>query len=136
MKTVLLHEYKTKKIIADNLQTLINKRFLNISDEEFTRINNAINDYNTAANAEFNPLNNISSNNSEIRNTLSQLQLEVNAIKDASPVEVEETGLYFVDDDGYIGAKITNDGFFAINLNPNNSGSSSSISGDLTIIDY
>ena len=143
MKTVLLHEYKTKKVIADNLQSLINKRFLDISDEEFTRINDAIDDYNEAAETEFNHLNEINAinaNTTEINNRLTQLELDLESLKDATPVEVEETGLYFVDDDGYVGAKITNEGFFAINLDPTNNGgnggSSSSISGDLTVIDY
>ena len=141
MKTVLLHEYKTKKVIADNLQSLINRRFLDISDEEYERINDAIDEYNEAAEAEFNRLADIeaiSINNAEITSKLTELETDITYLKNATPVEVEETGLYFVDDDGYVGAKIINDGFFAINIDPNNSGSgsSSSISGDLTIIDY
>ena len=75
----------------------------------------------------------------EIRNRLEQLELDLESLKDATPVEVEETGLYFVDDNGYIGAKITNAGFFAFNLNSTNNGGNSgsgSISGDLNVIDY
>ena len=42
MKQVLLHEYKQKKLIADNLEKMINNRYIEISDEEYERINTAI----------------------------------------------------------------------------------------------
>ena len=47
MKTVPLREYKYKKLIADNLEQMVNERYIQISDAEYDRINNAINSYST-----------------------------------------------------------------------------------------
>lgn len=55
--------------------------------------------------------------------------------------DVEEDGFYFVDSEGNIGAKIDTTGFNATNVSGGNSGGSSdesesSVSSDLTVIDY
>lgn len=141
MKTVLSHEYNTKKILADNILIAIANKYKNISDSEFQRINDAIDTYIQSSQNEFDYLHNISQNNQENTTIISRIeQLEdlVANFHDNDIVDVEESGLYFTDEDGYIVAKITNLGFFAINIDQtNNSGSgSSSISGDLTVIDY
>ena len=45
MKTVLSSDYKYKKIIADNLQDILDRRYIEISDDEYERVNNAITTY-------------------------------------------------------------------------------------------
>lgn len=55
--------------------------------------------------------------------------------------DVEEDGFYFVDSEGNIGAKIDTTGFNATNVSGGNSGGSSdesesSVSSNLTVIDY
>ena len=49
MKTVNKAEYITKKRIVDNLEEMIEQRYIEISDEEYSRIYNGIDTYNTAA---------------------------------------------------------------------------------------
>lgn len=53
----------------------------------------------------------------------------------ANSYEVEEPGLYFVDVDGNIGAKIDTQGFNATNVSGGSSSGSESTS-DLVVIDY
>ena len=55
--------------------------------------------------------------------------------------DVKEDGFYFVDSEGNIGAKIDTTGFNATNISGGNSGGSSnesesSVSSNLTVIDY
>lgn len=147
MKTVLLHEYNAKKIIADNLAIITgNSRYKNISDAEFARINNAIDTYNQAAQTEYDGLHDlaqIEQQNSELSLRLEQIESEILGLADNNIIDVQEDGFYFVDEYGRIGAKIINTGFYAINFNDSSnsgggsgSGSSSSTPSDLTVIDY
>lgn len=144
MKTVLLHEYNAKKIIADNLAIITsNGRYKNISNEEFARINNAIDSYNQAAQTEYDrlhDLNQIEQQNGELTSRVEQLEYLVTNFHSNDIIDVEEDGFYFIDEAGNIGAMITSTGFYAINSNNSGSGSgngsSSSTQGDLTIIDY
>lgn len=112
MKTVLLNEYKFGKAIADNLETLLSNKYTEISDEEYTRVKEAIDEYLSGSNNAKSFATSISSKEIiDLRNMIS-------ALKPLS-YEVEEDGLYFVDEEGNIGAKIISTGLYAINLTNN-----------------
>lgn len=139
MKTVLLHEYNAKKILADNITLLTNNsRYKNISDAEFERINNAIDTYTQSAQTEFDHLHDIGQieqQNSELSSRVTQLESLITNFHDNDIIEVEEDGFYFIDEDGNIGAMINNTGFYSINLNNTGNGGSSTPSG-LVAVDY
>lgn len=119
MKTVLLHEYKYKKLIADNLQKAINDRYIEISDEEFTRVNNAIESYSTAIQEVYDNLSTVSfteQQKSKILADIENLEADIQALKQ-STLYTAEDGLYFTDETGNIGAKLDANGFHAININ-------------------
>ena len=143
MKTVLLHEYNAKKVLADNISILSgSSRYKNISDAEFTRINNAIDTYVQSARAEFDQLHDIGQIESQggtDANTLSRLEQLETAITNFHSndiIEVEEDGFYFIDEAGNIGAMITGTGFYAINSNNSGGNSGSSTPSGLVAIDY
>ena len=118
MKTVLLHEYKYKKLIADNLQKAINDRYIEISDEEFTRVNNAIESYSAAIQEVYDNLSTVSfteQQKSQILADIEKLEADIQALKQ-STLYTAEDGLYFTDETGNIGAKLDADGFHAINI--------------------
>ena len=122
MKTVLLHEYKFGKTIADNLEALIANKYTEISDEEYTRVQEAISEY--LSNSNYSKILGSSISSKEIM----ELREMISSLKPIS-YEVDEDGLYFVDEDGYIGAKIISTGFYSIN-GSNNDGPTS-IVGEL-----
>lgn len=109
MKTVLLHEYKFGKTIADNLQTLISSKYTQISDEEYNRVQNAINQYLSVNNSSKILGSSISTKEIE------ELRNEISSLKQNS-YDVEEEGLFFVDEEGNIAVEITSSGLYAINL--------------------
>ena len=116
MKTVLLHEYKQKKYIADNLQRLINERYIEISDEEFNRVNTAITTYNAAIQELYDQLQDLTfteGQKSQLLQDIEQLEADIRMLKQDT-FYVQEDGLYFTDNNGYIGAQLTDDGFSSI----------------------
>ena len=118
MKTVLLHDYVHKKLIADNLQKLINERYTEISDEEYSRINTAIDSYNEAIQELYDHLHDITfteQQKSQLLLKIERIETDIKSLKE-NMFDVNETGLYFTDEEGNIGAKIVNTGLYAINL--------------------
>ena len=140
MKTVLLHEYNAKKILADNITLLTNNsRYKNISDAEFERINNAIDTYTQSAQTEFDHLHDIGQieqQNGELSSRVTQLESLITNFHSNDIIEVEEDGFYFIDDEGHIGAMITSGGIYAINLNNSGGNSGSSTPSGLVAVDY
>lgn len=157
MKTVLLSDYKYKKMIADNLQSMINKRYVEISDDEYERVNSAIATYNEEAQSIYDDLYDIFvQDHSELISKVEQLEDDVEDLKGNSDVldeieqleediaklqqnefEVEENGIYFVDEEGYIGVKINQSGLHAINIDESGTsgGSSASMLANLSDVD-
>jgi len=140
MKTVLLHEYNAKKILADNITLLTgNSRYKNISDAEFERINNAIDTYTQSAQTEFDHLHDIGQieqQNGELSSRVTQLESLITNFHSNDIIEVEEDGFYFIDEEGNIGAMITSGGVYAINLNNSGGNSGSSTPSELVAVDY
>ena len=160
MKTVPLYEYKYKKLIADKLQNLINKRYIEISDAEFARINNAIENYSESVEEIYDNLSTMTftePQKNKLLQDLEKLEADILALKQ-SALYTQEDGLYFTDEDGNIGAKLDASGFQAINISGSGEGSSGAqgaqgaqgpqgpqgaqgaqgadAEGNLTIIDY
>lgn len=139
MKTVLSHEYKFKKLIADRLQKLVNKRYIEISDEEYARVNNAVNSYGTSVSESYDQLQNIGfteQQQSSILSDIANLKTGVQGLEAGvqglkiSTLYTQEDGLYFTDENGNIGAKLDANGFQAININAvNNGGGSQGVQG-------
>lgn len=116
MKTVPLHEYKYKKLIADNLEEMVNKRYIEISDEEYDRINNAIISYSTQVQEIYDNLKEVSfteQQKSQLLYHLEQLEADIKMLKQDTFI-VENDGLYFTDDEGNVAAKLDNTGFHTI----------------------
>ena len=116
MKTVLLHDYRLKKRIADNLNKMIQDRYIQISDDEYNRINNAINSYSTQVQEIYDNLQDISfteQQRSKILYQLDQLEADIRALK-TDTFLVKETGLHFTDSDGNIAATIDENGMHTI----------------------
>lgn len=116
MKTVLLHEYKQKKFIADNLEKMINNRYIEISDEEYDRVNNAINSYSNSIKEIYNELQDVAfteSQKTKLLHDLEQLEADIKMLKQDTFI-VENDGLYFTDDEGNVAAKLDNTGFHTI----------------------
>ena len=154
MKTVLLHEYKQKKLIADNLQKMVNQRYIEISDAEYARINNAIQSYSESIEEIYDNLQDVSftePQKTKLLADIEKLEADILALKQ-SALYTQEDGLYFTDEDGNIGAKLDANGFQAINISGSGEGSSGAqgaqgaqgpqgaqgadAEGNLTIIDY
>ena len=130
MKTVLAHEYKIKKRIADNLQKAIDKRYIEISDAEYERVNSAISFYSSAVSEIYDNLQNVvftEPQKTKLLADLEKLEADIQALKQ-STLYTQEDGLYFTDEDGNIGAKLDSNGFQAIN--------GGNVASNLTIIDY
>ena len=118
MKTVPYHEYKYKKLIADKLQNLVNKRYIEISDAEFARINNAIESYSESVEEIYDNLSTMTftePQKNKLLQDLEKLEADIQALKQ-SALYTQEDGLYFTDEDGNIGAKLDSNGFQAINI--------------------
>ena len=116
MKTVLLHDYKRKKLIADNLQKMINNRYIEISDEEYERINTAIESYSNQVQEIYDNLQDIAftePQKNKLLHDLEQLEADIRALKQDT-FYVKESGLYFTDDEGNIAAKLDQDGLHTI----------------------
>ena len=116
MKQVLLHEYKYKKRIADNLQDMINQRYIEISDEEYDRINNAIESYSNQIQEIYNDLQDVSftePQKNQLLYHLEQLEADIRTLKQDTFL-VKETGLHFTDSDGHIAATIDETGMHTI----------------------
>lgn len=148
MKTVLSSDYKYKKIIADNLQDILDRRYIEISDDEYERVNNAIATYNTEAQSIYDNLYDVFvQDHSELISKVEQLEDDVEDLKGNSDVldeieqleediaklqqnefEVEENGIYFVDEEGYIAVKINQAGLHAINIDESGTSGGSSVS--------
>lgn len=132
MKTVPLHEYKYKKLIADNLEQMVNKRYIEISDTEYERINNAIESYSTQVQEIYNDLQNVSftePQKNQLLLDLEKLESDIEKLKQDT-IYTAEDGLYFTDENGNIAAKLDSNGLHAVNIG----GSTSS--GDITASDY
>jgi hypothetical protein len=118
MKTVPLHEYKYKKRIADNLEEMVNKRYIEISDDEYDRINNAIQSYSESIEEIYDNLQDVSftePQKTKLLADIEKLEADILALKQ-SALYTQENGLYFTDEDGNIGAKLDSNGFEAINI--------------------
>lgn len=116
MKTVPLHDYKHKKLIADNLSDMINDRYIEITDEEFDRINTAITQYNEAIDEMYDHLVEVSlseEQKSYLALRLEQLAADIRALK-TDTFFVNEGGLHFTDDQGNIAATIDENGMHTI----------------------
>lgn len=127
MKQVLLHEYKQKKLIADNLEKMINNRYIEISDEEYDRINTAVTAYNAAIEEVYDQLQNVvftEPQKNALLHQLDQLEADIKALK-TDVFYVSEEGLHFTDDEGHIAATIDENGVHTIGE-----------ARDLTITDY
>ena len=129
MKTVLAHDYKYKKLVADNLQAMINKRYVEISDEEYARVNTAIESYSNAIQNAYDHLQDLAFTEPQKAKLLQDIEdLEADILKlKQNMFDTEETGFYFVDEEGNVGAKVTGSGLYAINLD-GTSGSGSNVS--------
>ena len=116
MKTVLWHEYKYKKHIADNLQQMINNRYVEISDEEYDRINNAIQSYSESIEEIYDNLQDVSfteNQKNHLLYQLDQLEADIRALKQDTFL-VKESGLHFTDSEGHIAATIDENGMHTI----------------------
>jgi len=88
-------EYVYKKTIADNLDEMIAKKFIEISDEEYERINTAIDSYSQAVNQRLAELNNViltEEQKTQLLLKLQQLELDIDALKEVAydTIEVDE----------------------------------------------
>lgn len=118
MKTVLLHEYKQKKFIADNLEKMINNRYIEISDEEYERVNHAVESYSNSIQEIYNELQDVAftePQKTKLLADIEKLEADILALKQ-SALYTQEDGLYFTDEDGNIAAKLDANGFQAINI--------------------
>jgi hypothetical protein len=116
MKTVLLSDYKHKKLIADNLDKMINQRYIEITDEEYERVNHAVETYSNSIHEIYNNLQDISFTEPQknaLLHQLDQLEADIRALKQ-DIFFVENDGLYFTDDEGNIAASLDNTGFHTI----------------------
>lgn len=116
MKTVPLFEYRYKKRIADNLQKMVNQRYIEISDEEYERINNAMESYSTQVQEIYNDLQNVSftePQKNQLLYHLEQLEADIRALKQDTFL-VKENGLHFTDSEGHIAATIDENGMHTI----------------------
>jgi len=116
MKTVLLHEYKQKKFIADNLEKMINNRYIEISDEEYERVNHAVESYSNSIQEIYNELQDVAftePQKTKLLHDLEQLEADIKMLKQDTFI-VENDGLYFTDDEGNVAAKLDNTGFHTI----------------------
>ena len=127
MKNIPFHEYKYKKFIADNLEKMTNKRYIEISDEEYSRINTALDTYNESITEINDHLHNISfteEQKSSILSKLDQLEADIRALRQDT-LYVTQSGLHFTDDQGNIGATLNEYGLQTIGE-----------ARDLSIVDY
>lgn len=116
MKTVPLHDYKYKKLIADNLQKMVNQRYIEISDEEYDRINNAVESYSTQVQEIYDNLQDISfteNQKNQLLYHLDQLEADIRALKQDTFL-VKESGLHFTDSEGNIAVTIDENGMHTI----------------------
>ena len=127
MKRVPLHEYKYKKLIADKLEKMVNQRYVEISDEEFARINNAVESYSEAIQQVHSNLETVTfteQQKSKLLQDIEQLEADIQALKQDT-FYTDEEGLFFTDENGNIGAKLNQYGLETIGE-----------ARDLSIVDY
>lgn len=80
-------EYTYKKVIADNLEEMINKKFIEISNEEYDRINNAIDTYSEAITQKIEELNNVvitTEQKAQLILKLQKLESDINDLKEVA----------------------------------------------------
>jgi cell shape-determining protein MreC len=80
-------EYRSKKIIADNLNAMIDKKFIEISTDEYNRVNAAIDSYSNAINQKISELHNIAiteEQKTELIAKLEQLERDIDALKEVA----------------------------------------------------
>ena len=127
MKNVILHEYKYKKFISDHLQKMIDNRYVQISDEEYNRINNAIDTYSNEVEEIHTDLMLMSfteEQRTQLLRKIDQLEADIRALRQDT-LYVTQSGLHFTDDEGNIGATLDDNGLHTIGE-----------ARDLSIIDY
>lgn len=132
MKTVLAYEYKLKKHIADNLEKSIQKRYIEISDAEYERINTAIQTYSNSIEETYDQLKTMSftePQKNQLLLDLEKLEADIQKLKQDS-IYTAEDGLYFTDENGNIAAKLDSNGLRAVNIGV------SSVTSDITASDY
>ncbi len=91
MKTVNKAEYIIKKRIVDNLDEMIEQRYFEISDEEYSRINNGIDTYSNAIQEIYDHLQNIiftEQQKSELLQKIELLEADIEALKQVAYDEV------------------------------------------------
>ena len=91
MKTVNKAEYIIKKRIVDNLEEMIEQRYIEISDEEYSRINNGIDTYSNAIREIYDHLQNITfteQQKSELLQKIELLEADIEALKQVAYDEV------------------------------------------------
>lgn len=116
MKTVPLHEYKYKKRIADNLEKMVNQRYIEISDEEYDRINHAVESYSNSIQEIYDNLQDIAftePQKNQLLHNIEQLEADIRALKQDTFL-VKENGLHFTDSEGHIAATIDENGMHTI----------------------
>ena len=116
MKKVPLHEYKLKKLIANNLEKMVNQRYIDISDEEYERINHAVESYSNQVQEIYNNLQDITftePQKNKLLHDLEQLEADIRSLKQDTFL-VKENGLHFTDSEGHIAATIDENGMHTI----------------------
>ena len=116
MKQVLLHEYKYKKRIADNLEKMVNQRYIEVSDEEYDRINHAVESYSNAVQEIYDNLQDVAftePQKNKLLYDLEQLEADIRSLKQDTFL-VKENGLHFTDSEGHIAATIDENGMHTI----------------------
>ena len=91
MKTVNKAEYIIKKRIVDNLEEMIEQRYIEISDEEYSRINNGIDTYSNLIQEIYDHLQNITfteQQKSELLQKIELLEADIEALKQVAYDEV------------------------------------------------
>jgi hypothetical protein len=95
---------------------MVNNRYIEISDEEYDRINNAIESYSNQIQEIYNDLQDVSftePQKNQLLYHLEQLEADIRALKQDTFL-VKETGLHFTDSDGHIAATIDETGMHTI----------------------
>jgi len=132
MKKLLLSDYKNKKFISDNIEKILEGKYIEISDEEYSYIDSTVELYNSYIqeiyHKSYDLLVSYNSSTQFDPQILVEIEQIKNDIKELKPdsYDVEESGLYYIDENGYIGAKITQSGLFAINIDSSGNSSNES----------
>jgi archaellum component FlaC len=95
---------------------MINKRYIEISDEEYERVNTAIESYSNAIQEVYDNLQIVTfseQQRSKLLHQLDQLEADIKSLKQ-DIFYVEEDGLYFTDDNGNVAASLDPTGVHTI----------------------